>query len=159
MWAMLNIPEAHLARLSEGQTVELLFDSIPGRTFTGTLSWISAEVDERSRMIRARAEVPNPEGLLRARMFAKARVLTRSPDGALLLPAPAIQEVEGQPLVFVKLEEDLFEARKVQVGASAGGRVEILAGLNPGDIVAVNHVFPLKSQLLLSRLGAGCAHE
>jgi len=159
MWAMLNIPEVHLARVQSGQTVELQFDSIPGKTFTGALTWISAEVDERSRMVRARAEVPNPEGILRARMFARARILTRNPDGALLLPDSAVQQVEGKPLVFVKLEEDLFEARRIALGARLDGRVEVLAGLRADEVVAVNHVFPLKSQLLISRLGAGCAHE
>ena len=159
MWAMLNIPEAHLARVKEGQTVELQFDSIPGQVFTGKLTWISSEVDERTRMVRARAEVPNSEGILRAGMFARARILTRSPESAVILPESALQQVEGKPLVFVKLEQDLFEARRVELGARADGRVEILAGLNPDEVVAVNHVFPLKSQLLISRLGAGCAHE
>jgi len=159
MWAMLNIPESGLARVREGQPVELQFDSLPDQTFTGTLTWISAEVDQHSRMVQARAEVPNPDGTLRARMFARARILTRSPEGALLLPTSAIQQVEGSPLVLVKLEEDLFEARSVQLGVSTGGRVEILAGLTGDEVVAVDHVFPLKSQLLISRLGAGCAHE
>ncbi|MBI2924259.1 MAG: efflux RND transporter periplasmic adaptor subunit, partial [Verrucomicrobia bacterium] len=102
MWAMVNIPEAALGRVREGQTVELQLDSIPDRTFTGRLTWVGAEVDERSRMARARAEVSNPDGVLKSRMFARARILTRNADGALVLPASAVQQVEGQPLVFVK---------------------------------------------------------
>jgi cobalt-zinc-cadmium efflux system membrane fusion protein len=159
MWAMLNIPESDLGRVRRGQMVELQFDALPGRTFNGELTWISAQVDERTRMVRARAEVPNPEGILRARMFARARILTRPPGEALILPASALQQVEGKALVFVKLEEDLFEARRVAVGSRLDARVEILAGLNPGELVVVDHVFPIKSQFLISRLGAGCAHE
>lgn len=159
VWAMLNIPESALGRVQTGQTVELRLDSIPGRTFTGKLTWIGAEVDDRTRMARARAEVPNPDGVLKAKMFARAKILTRRADGALLLPASAIQRIEGRPLVFVKLDEDLFEARAVQLGAKLNGSIEVLAGLQLEDEVAVNHVFPLKSQLLASRLGAGCAHE
>lgn len=159
MWAMLNIPESALARVKVGQTVELRFDSIPGQTFTGKLTWLGAEVDERSRMARARAEVANPESVLKAKMFARARILTRSAEGALLLPVSAIQQIEGRPLVFVKLDEDLFEVRGVQLGAKFNGTAEILSGLKPEDEVAIDQVFPLKSQLLVSRLGAGCAHE
>ena len=102
MWAMLNIPESALARVKVGQTVELRVESLPGQMFTGKLTWIGAEVDEKSRMARARAEVANPDGLLKARMFAQARILTRSAEGALLLPPSAIQRMEGKSFVFVK---------------------------------------------------------
>ena len=159
MWAMLNIPESALARVKVGQTVELRVDSLPGQTFTGKLTWIGAEVDERSRMARARAELANPEGVLKAKMFARARILTRSAEGAMLLPASAIQHMEGKSFVFVKLEEDLFDARAVRLGAKFDGKVEIVEGLKPEEEVAVDHVFPLKSALLISRLGAGCADD
>jgi cobalt-zinc-cadmium efflux system membrane fusion protein len=159
MWATLNVEETDLARVRVGQTVELRVDSVPGRTFTGKLTWIGAEVDERSRMARARVEVANPDRLLRARMFARARILTRSADGALLLPSPAVQRIEGKPLVFVKLADDLFEARAITLGAKSDGQCEVLAGLKPQEQVAVAHGFTLKSQLLASRLGAGCADD
>ena len=159
MWAMLNIPESALARVKVGQTVELQVESLPGQPFVGKLTWIGAEVDEKSRMARARAEVANPEGVLKARMFAQARILTRNAEGALLLPSSAIQWIEGKSFVFVKLAEDLFDARLVRLGARFDGKVEIAEGLKPQEVVAVNHAFPLKSAFLISRLGAGCADD
>ena len=157
MWAMLNIPELALARVKLGQAVELRVEALPGRAFKGKLTWIVAEVDERSRMARARAEVLNPDGVLRARMFAKARILTRTAEAAVLLPASAICAVEGRPFVFVKLADDLFEARAIAVGVKFDGQLEVLAGLKPSETVVVNHGFALKSQWLSSRMGAGCA--
>ncbi len=157
MWAMLNIPESTLARVKVGQTVELKVESLPGQTFTGKLRWIGAEVDERSRMARARAEVPNPEGVLRAKMFARARILVRSAEGAVLVPSSAIYTLEGKPFVFVKLADDLFEARAVTIGVKFEGQLEVLAGLKPQEVVVVNHGFAIKSQWLSSRMGAGCA--
>ena len=159
MWAMLNIPESALARVKVGQTVELRVESLPGQTFSGKLTWIGAEVDEKSRMARARAEVANPDGLLKARMFAQARILIRSAEGALLLPPSAIQHMEGKSFVFVKLADDLFDARVVRLGAKFDGKVEIIEGLKPQEVVVVNHGFPLKSAFLISRLGAGCADD
>jgi membrane fusion protein, heavy metal efflux system len=157
MWAMLNIPESALARAKVGQAVELRVEALPGRTFKGKLTWIAAELDEHSRMARARAEVPNPDGALRARMFAKARILTHTAEGALLLPTSAICALEGKPFVFVKLADDLFEARAVALGVKFDGQLEVLAGLNPSETVVVNHGFAIKSQWLSSRMGAGCA--
>lgn len=159
MWTMLNIPESDLSRVKVGQTVELSVESLPGRTFEARLTWIAAEVDEKSRMARARAEVANPDGILRANMFAQARILTRRADGAILLPASSIQRIEGNDFVFVKLEDDLFDARAVRLGAKHDGKVEVLEGLKAEETVAVDHAFPLKSIFLISRLGAGCADD
>ena len=77
----------------------------------------------------------------------------------MLVPPSAIQHVEGKPFVFVKLANDLFDARAVQLGAKYDGRLEILAGLKPEEQIAVSHAFAVKSAMLMSRLGAGCADD
>jgi membrane fusion protein, heavy metal efflux system len=159
MWAMLQVPESALARVKPGLVVELRVDSLPGQVFTGKLTWVSPAVDERTRLTRARAEFANPEGLLKDKMFATARILTRESLAALLVPPAAIQRVEGKPFVFVKLAADLFDARAVTLGARFDGWQEVLAGLQPQEEVAVNHAFALKSAMLMSRLGAGCADD
>ena len=159
MWAMLSIPDVQLDRVRTGQVVELMVDALPGSVFTGRLTWISAQVDERTRMARARAEVANPDGRLRDRAFARARILTRRADQALLLPAAALQHVGDTTLVFVRQAEDLYDARAIRVGARDGGQVEVQAGVRAGETVVVGQAFAVKSQLLISRLGAGCAHE
>jgi cobalt-zinc-cadmium efflux system membrane fusion protein len=92
-------------------------------------------------------------------MFAQVRILVRSSTGAVVLPVSAIQRVDGQPLAFVKLADDLYEARAVRLGAKYNGAVEVLDGLKAQEQVVVAHGFAVKSQLLLDRLGAGCAEE
>ncbi|MFT3784354.1 MAG: efflux RND transporter periplasmic adaptor subunit [Nibricoccus sp.] len=159
VWAMLQVPEHLLARIQPGQTVELKIGSISERVFTGKLTWVSPTVDERTRMTRARAEFENPDGLLKDKMFATARILTRKTDLAMLVPAAAVQHIEGKPFVFVKRDADLFDVRAVQLGAKFDGRREILAGLSAGEQVAVAHAFAVKSSMLMSRLGAGCADD
>jgi len=159
MWAMLQVPESELGRVQAGQTVELHVDSMPGLNFTGKLTWVAPAVDERTRMARARAEFANPDGLLRDKMFATARILTRQSQASLLVPPAAVQRVEGRPFVFVKLADDLFDARAVTLGARFDGRQEILSGLQPQEEVAVSHAFAIKSAMLISRLGAGCADD
>lgn len=159
MWAMLQVPERALAQLQPGQAVELRVDSLPGRVFKGKLTWVGPALDERTRMARARAEFPNPDGRLKDKMFARARVIVREQEGVLLVPGAAVQYVQGQPVVFVPLAEDLYEARVVRLGAAAGERREIAAGLGAAEPVVVSRTFALKSALLISRLGAGCADD
>lgn len=159
VWAMVQVPENALARIALGQPVELRVDALPERLFHGKLIWIGPSVDERTRMTRARVELPNPDRLLKDKMFATARILTRQQERALLIPSAAVQRVEGKPFVFVKLDEDLFDARAVELGARFEGRTEVRAGLDPRELIAVKHVYALKSAMLMSRLGAGCADD
>ncbi len=159
MWAILQVPETALDRVESGQAVELWVDSLPDRVFTGRLTWIGPAVDVRSRMIPARAEFADPNGLLKDRMFARAKILTRREDRALLVPDSAVQRVEARSVVFVRLADDLYDARGVDLGVRQGGLQEVLAGLEQHDEVAVTHTFALKSAMLMSRLGAGCADD
>lgn len=156
LWAMVNIPESQLSRVQVGQLVELTVESLPGRTFAGTLTWLPATVDQRTRMARARVEVANTDGRLKAQMFARALIVTSHQDRALVVPQSAVQDVAGTSVLFIKFGEDLFEARPVGLGAKHDGHVEIVSGLNPGEQVVVAGGFALKSQFLISRLGAGC---
>jgi Cu(I)/Ag(I) efflux system membrane fusion protein len=112
-----------------GQVVERRVDSLPGKGFTEKLTWIGPAVDDWPRIARARTEFANPECLRKDKMFATARILTHQTEGAMLVPQSAIQHVEGKPFVFVKLGEELFDARAVQLGASFNGRQQVLAGL------------------------------
>jgi cobalt-zinc-cadmium efflux system membrane fusion protein len=156
MWAMVNIPESLLSKVQVGQKVELSVESLSGQTFTGKLTWLSAKVDERTRMARGRVEVANAEGKLKAQMFARARILTSNSDRAVVVPQSALQNVSGTTVVFVKTSADIFEARPVQLGAKRNSHVEIVSGLKPDESVVVAGSFALKSQFLISRLGAGC---
>jgi len=159
LWATVNIPESQVSRISTGQTVELTVESLPGQTFVGILTWVSPTVDDRTRMVQARVEVPNAAGHLKAQMFARARIATAHADRAVVVPLSAVQNVTGTTVVFVKFFEDLFEARPVTLGAKHDGQVEIVAGLRAHESVVVAGGFALKSQLLASRLGAGCVDE
>ena len=75
------------------------------------------------------------------------------------VPAAAVQRVDGHPFVFTRLEDDLFELRRVAIGPTSGETVAIAAGLSTHDEVVVAHSFTLKSELLKSRLGAGCVDD
>jgi cobalt-zinc-cadmium efflux system membrane fusion protein len=62
------------------------------------------------------------------------------------IPKQALQTVEGKRVVFVRTE-DGFEKREVETGKSDDEAVEIVAGLQPGDEIAVSNTFLLKAEL------------
>jgi len=159
VWAMLSIPEPQLGRVRVGQQVEVRSEAMPDRDFVGRLTWLSPQVDSRTRLGTARAELTNTGRLLRGGMFVRARIVTASRGASVVVPRSAIQQLDGRACAFVRLADDLYEVRPLRLGAKTPGEVEVHSGLEVDDLVVVSGGFAVKSQLLISRLGAGCVDE
>jgi cobalt-zinc-cadmium efflux system membrane fusion protein len=159
MWMELSIPEKQLGTIKLGTSIQARFDALPGMALEGTLTWVAYTVDERTRLVKARVELDNTHGLLRQGMFGQARVAGASEFAALSVPEAAVQVVDGLPIVFAKLEADLFEARPVRLGNAENGVVPVLSGLSANDDIVIAESFVMKSEFLKARLGAGCVHQ
>jgi cobalt-zinc-cadmium efflux system membrane fusion protein len=158
-WLYLSIPANQAGEVQEGQDIEANFPEIPGRIFSGRITWVDAAVDQRTRMIRARAEVRADEGLLRTGLFGEARILTGDMRPAAVVPRDAVQQHDGAAFVFVPAEPDLFALRRVSVDSVDSDRVHVFAGLTRDEEVVTQGSFIVMSEFLKSRLGAGCVHE
>jgi cobalt-zinc-cadmium efflux system membrane fusion protein len=157
MWMELAVPEKQLANLTEGAPIAAQFEAYPGREFEGVLDWVGYTVDPQTRLVDARAVVPNEEGLLRDGMFGEATPVAGSVAAGWSVPEAAVQQIEGRDVVFAHLADDLFEARVVESGRGADPRTVVLAGVNGDDRIAVSGSYILKSEFLKSKFGAGCA--
>lgn len=156
MWLMADVRERDLLLLREGVNVLFTVDGLPGVGFDGRLNWISSWIDERTRTVRVRADLPNDDGLLRAKMFGQARLIVRDNANVLSVPREAVQTDGCCQLVFVQEDETAFAPRKVLLGADANGYVEILKGLEQGQQVVTTGSFLMKTEILKSNIGAGC---
>ena len=156
MWAEIEIPETDLARVTVGDRVVLAIDGLADREFSGQLQWVAPEIDPRTRTAMGRVELANPDGVLRANMFARARIAIPASRSSLLVPHGALQRARGAHLVFVRMAPDLYEARRVQVGAAATGHIEVAGRLAAGDSVVTEGSFLLKTETLKESIGAGC---
>ena len=158
MWIEAAVPqdEAHL--LAAGQA--LVFRPEAGALIArGPISWVSTEVNDRTRTVLARAVVDNPNGNLRANVFGRARVTVREAPTAIAVPSDAVHWEGCCHVVFVRVADQIFQPRKVVVGVRQRGYTEIRVGLGAGEVVAARGSHVLKSDLLKSRLGAGCADD
>ena len=158
MWVELAVPEEHAAALRPGTPVDVRVKALPSDELRGEVIWLSPRVDERTRMVRARAAVPNDAGLLRHGMFAEVTAELAAPADALTLPGGAVQDIDGMSFVFVRSEPDLYEARRVEVASAANGRVAVV-GIGTDDDVVTAGGFTMKTEFLKSRLGAGCVDD
>jgi cobalt-zinc-cadmium efflux system membrane fusion protein len=162
MWVELSVPEEITPEIRVGSEVEVRVRTSREQPVLGTVSWVGPVVDERTRLVRARAVVPNTDGTLRQGMFADVTAILEDLPGAVRLPSSAVHRVSNLPFVFVQgdEEEDLFEARRVEVGDRLDDdHLVVTAGIGPSDAVVMDGGFTLKSALLASRLGAGCTDD
>jgi len=157
LWVTLAVTERDVARLRTGQQVVIHSDTL-GREIAGEVTWISSLLNEMTRMAEVRAEVPNPDGSLRAGMYVDASIITGESSESLLVPRDTVYRFDGNAFVFVRLESDLYELRRVQTGSESGGMAVVTAGLSDEDLVAVDQSYMLKSEFQRSRFGVGCAH-
>lgn len=156
LWLMASVYERDLPALRAGLPVQFTVDGMPGRQFDAVLTWISAQVDDQSRLVRVRAELANADGLLRANMFGQARIVLRANDEVLSVPVAAIQSDGCCQLAFVREADDVWAPRKVRLGAREGDFVEVVRGLAAGEVIATAGTFLMKTEILKGNIGAGC---
>ncbi len=157
MWLELSVPENRMVEIRPELELNVSFSALPGRAFIGKAFWVSPVLDEKTRMLKALAEVDNSSGLLRSGLFGDVRLIGNMTTGALAVPADSLQVIDGAPYLFIELERDLYELRRVDAGRRSGNQVVIARGLTPEDRVVNSQGFSLKSEILKSRLGASCA--
>jgi len=161
MWLSLSVPADRTHLVGKGLQVSATFSGYESLDVRGTLTWVNTAIDERTRMLKARAVVNNSARALKAGMFGSAQLLLGEAAGAIAVPMGSIQRYEKQPYVFVKLEDDLYSLRRVALveGSLSGEFVAVLAGLAPDEPVVTKGAFTVMSEFLKSRLGAGCVDD
>jgi RND family efflux transporter MFP subunit len=131
----LAVPEREAAGVRAGQPVRLTVEGDPA-TYTGEVAHISPAISEDNRTLLVEAEVPNRDGRLRPGSFARAEIVTRAAEPAVLVPASALVTFAGVDKVIGVAGGRATEMR-VRTGRRAGGKVEILDGVAAGEPVVV----------------------
>ncbi len=156
VWLWVDVYERDLRWVRIGETVEARFDAWPGETFTGELAYLADQFDPASRTVRARVDLPNPGGRLKAGMFARVMLSSGGEDGTqtvLAVPREAVQRQGEAAIVFVRAGDTRFERRQVEPGQVTEEWVEIRAGLAVAEEVVTAGAFLLKSQASADQLG------
>lgn len=162
LWVWCDLYERDLARVNPTRLTRDLSATVevrayPGEEFPGMVDFVSPAMEEASRTVRLRVRVNNPSGRLLAGMFADVKVHLPGDAEALALPRSAVLEDAGRAFVFVRHQGDYYVRRPVETGRLWNDRVEILKGLRGGETVVADGSFLLKSDVLRSKMGAGCA--
>ena len=134
-----EIPEKMVPWIQTGEAVELRVDAYPDKAFTGKLSRISPAVDTATRAFPFEALVPNAQAILKPGTFARVRINSSKIDQVLTVSYSALQYRYGVNRVFV-INGGTAAAKEVKVGERFGDRIEVLSGVNSGEVVAAADV-------------------
>ena len=176
VWAMLEVFEQDAGAVFLGQRVEVRIPSLPGEIHHGVVAFVDPVLDERTRVVRVRVNLPNADRRLKPAMFVDAEVLVALDDEGrvvdpasggragcpLLVAVSAVLDGGGRKHVYVMKQppgpvEDgeerwpaIYEPRRVETGLRVDESVVILSGLSDGDQVVTRGQFLIDSQLQLT---------
>ena len=152
LWLAASVREEYLGKLKVGQKVSISINGVPDLKAEGRLKNVGEEFDPTTHTMRVRVEFENPKNMFRPEMLAQAEIPIGGTKPALMVPGDAVQQINGQDVIFVRISNDKFAMRPVRIAPQVGTAIPILEGLKPGEQVVVRGSFILKSEMLKSAM-------
>jgi len=150
------VPARQANEIKVGQRVHF---AAGGQDLEGRVARMNPTIDPTNRSITVYVQVPNGDGALKGNSFATGRIVSRTVDGAIVIPGAAIRQAQGneKPFVYRLGAEDALERAPVSVGIldEAQAIAEIVEGLNVGDRIVVGNVGTLGAGMKVTIAGGG----
>jgi membrane fusion protein, multidrug efflux system len=151
-----SVPARQANEIRVGQLVHF---ATGGRQLDARVARVSPTIDPTSRSITVYVRVPNASGELKGNSFATGRIVSRTVDGAIVIPTSAIRQAQGndRPFVYRLGADDALERAPVSVGIvdEIAAVAEIAEGLAPGDRIIVGNVGTLGAGMKVTIAGGG----
>jgi Cu(I)/Ag(I) efflux system membrane fusion protein len=146
VWAVFDAYEQDLPYLKTGDRVEYTLQTLPGKTFSGKISFIDPILDKTTRTAKVRVETANPQLELKPEMYAGAVVKTalKHSRNEIIIPKTAILWTGKRSIVYVKQPDTdlpVFKLREIELGTSLGEEYIVLSGLGEGEEIVTDGAF------------------
>jgi membrane fusion protein (multidrug efflux system) len=132
--AILHIPEHEMSKISGDQHVELQVDAIPGEIFLGRVERTSPVVDPETGTFKTTIYVSETRNRLRPGMFARVKIVYDTRENARMIPKSAVISEDLAQSVYV-IRDSLAFKKNIRTGYTNGSNVEVIDGLDDGEIV------------------------
>ena len=155
VWIQADVYESELPFIKVGAKATTTLSYIPGRTWTGRVTFIAPTVDPMTRTVKVRSEFDNGDGALKPDMFGDV-VIQQPVRQVVVVPDSAVLQTGTRSVVFITKGEGTFEPREIEVGAKDNGFYEVRSGLAAGEKVVTQANFLIDSE---SRLKSALAQK
>lgn len=146
MWVLADVFEQDLGLVQPGIEVSVSVNAYPGKTYKGKVAFIYPNLNRETRTARVRIEVPNPDGLLKADMYATVQLAAPASSDEVTVPDSAVLDTGERQIVIVDMGEGRFEPRQVELGGRGNGYVAILDGVFEREAVVVSANFLIDAE-------------
>jgi cobalt-zinc-cadmium efflux system membrane fusion protein len=159
LWAIVDAYEEDLPFVRKDSQVAITASIFPDIEFPGKITYISDLIDDKLRTVKIRVEVDNKQGLLKPNMYIQGTIENRMErKNVLAVPEDAIQNLDGEKVVFIQEEGDTFAVRHVTLGNKVGKNRIITQGISKGDRIVLQGAFYLKTELSKAKFGQAHVH-
>ncbi len=145
VWVLFDAYESDLPFLSEGNKITFTVQAIPGKEFTGNITFIDPVIDPASRVSKVRVEINN-QGKLKTEMFVTGIVSANLSEyrNQFIIPRSAVLWTGKRSIVYVKqggIDEPVFKIREIELGPQLGSSYVVLNGLAEGEEIVTQGAF------------------
>lgn len=149
MWVEADIFEQDVPFVHEGMQVEIELTAFPSETFSGIVTLVWPFLDAETRTLRVRVEFESPDERIRPGMYATVNFSAEVAHDVLVVPKDAVIRTGERGVVYVEVDRNLFERRRVETGYESGNLVEIRSGVAEGEQVVARGGFLIDSEAQL----------
>jgi Cu(I)/Ag(I) efflux system membrane fusion protein len=149
VWLLVDVFERQSDWVAPGQAAEVRLGYLPGRVWKGEVEFVYPTIDPKTRTLQARLRFDNPDEALKPNMYAAVNIYAGPKRDVLSVPREALIKTGDVQRVIVALGEGRFQPREVNAGMESGEFVEIMRGLNEGDLVVTSAQFLIDSEASL----------
>ena len=146
VWVEANVYEHQLEWIKPFLETTVEVRALPGKRFKGQVSYIYPELDPKTRTLKVRLLIPNPDGLLKPNMFAEVRIFAEPKKKLLKIPREALIVTGERESVVLDLGNGKFQPVDVVSGLRSQDEVEIISGLKKGDRIVSSGQFLIDSE-------------
>ena len=153
VWIYADVYESQLADVKPHQQAIATFDAYPGTPFQGKVQYIYPSLNETTRTVRVRLELPNPKLKLKPGMYGNVVIQTDQQE-RLVVPKEAVLDTGVRQIVFLDQGKGMYVPTEVKLGRRGEDKVEVLAGVKEGDRVVISANFLLDAQSKVASTGS-----
>ncbi|ACB95772.1 efflux RND transporter periplasmic adaptor subunit [Beijerinckia indica] len=155
VWVVSEVPPMDAAFITMGAHQYSFLAGRPETRIDSVVETIDGVVNPATGLIRIRSHIPNKHYALRPGMMLEARITSTTKISGVIVPSEAVQQINGNDVVFIPIDADSFQPRAVKIGLESDGQTIILSGLKDGESVVTRGSFTLKSVMLLADTAGG----
>ena len=142
----LAIFEVNLSKIKVGQALSISVPAYPNKSFPATVKYIGQILDEKTRSIQVRCDLPNSEGLLLPGMYATINVNSDPTDKAIVIPLTAVFTEGDSDYVFIALDENNYQQREVDINLRLKDKAIVSQGLQENELLVSEGALTLRSE-------------